>query len=290
MRRNFAKPGEFFIGNCRRRGAQAANALPSKFRRRDLKGGKPVDPIRILIADDDPGMLLVMRKLVERAEDYELVGEAQNGEQVLALYEKYTPEVVLMDVEMPGMSGIDCARIIQDKNPKAVLVFATAHEQYMKSAFEVYAFDYLVKPFPVDRALNTLRLIRERLRESAAAQSVTTRARPRQAPARLMLKSRDGLSFVDIEDILLVQREERQTVIYTVNGGRFVTGEGLSELEERLPANMFFRAHKSYIVNVNQIESVTPYGRWTYIVRLCGTERDALITHERFDELQKLFA
>lgn len=53
-----------------------------------------------------------------------------------------------MDVEMPGMSGIDCARIIQDKNPKAVLVFATAHEQYMKSAFEVYAFDYLVKPFP----------------------------------------------------------------------------------------------------------------------------------------------
>ena len=141
-----------------------------------------MDPIRILIADDDPGMLLVMRKLVERAEDYELVGEAQNGEQVLALYEKYTPEVVLMDVEMPGMSGIDCARIIQDKNPKAVLVFATAHEQYMKSAFEVYAFDYLVKPFPVERALNTLRLIRERLRESAAAQAVTTRARPRQAP------------------------------------------------------------------------------------------------------------
>lgn len=77
-----------------------------------------MDPIRILIADDDPGMLLVMRKLVERAEDYELVGEAQSGEQVLALYEKYTPEVVLMDVEMPGMSGIDCARIIRTKTPR----------------------------------------------------------------------------------------------------------------------------------------------------------------------------
>lgn len=249
-----------------------------------------MEPIRILIADDDPGMLLMMRKLIERAEDYVLVGEAQNGEQALALYEKFTPEVVLMDVEMPGMSGIDCARAIQDKNPKTVLVFATAHEQYMKSAFEVYAFDYLVKPFPVERALNTLRLIRERLRESAAAQAVTTRARSRQAPARLMLKSRDGLMFVDIEDILLVQREERQTVIYTVGDGRYVTSEGLSELEERLPANMFFRTHKSYIVNVNQIESVTPYGRWTYVVRLCGTKRDALITHERFDELQKLFA
>ena len=249
-----------------------------------------MNPIRILISDDDPGMLLMMRKLIERAEDYELVGEAQNGEDLLALYEKFTPEVVLMDVEMPGKTGVECAKIIQDRNPRTVLVFATAHEQYMGSAFEVYAFDYLVKPFPVERALNTLRLIRERLRESAAAQAVTTRPRPREAPSRLMLKSRDGLSFVDIEDILLVQREERQTVIYTVNDGRYVTSEGLSELEERLPANMFFRTHKSYIVNIDQIESVTPYGRWTYIVRLCGTKRDALITHERFDELQKLFS
>ena len=194
-----------------------------------------MEPIRILIADDDPGMLLLMRKLIERAEDYQLAGEAQNGEELLSLYEKFRPEVVLMDVEMPGMSGIDCARIIQDKNPKAVLVFATAHEQYMKSAFEVYAFDYLVKPFPVERALNTLRRIRERLLESAAAQAVNARPRPRQAPARLMLKSRDGLSFVDIEDILLVQREERQTVIYTVNDGRYVTSEGLANWKSDCP-------------------------------------------------------
>ena len=77
-----------------------------------------MEPIRILIADDDPGMLLLMRKLIERAEDYQLAGEAQNGEELLALYEKTTPEVVLMDVEMPGMSGIDCARVIQDKTPR----------------------------------------------------------------------------------------------------------------------------------------------------------------------------
>ena len=250
-----------------------------------------MEPIRILIADDDPGMLLMMRKLIGRAEDYELVGEAQNGEELLALYEKSTPEVVLMDVEMPGMSGIDCARVIQDKNPKAVLVFVTAHEQYMKSAFEVYAFDYLVKPFPVERALNTLRLIRERLRgkcrraggSHAAPSPAGACAADAQEPRRAFLRGHRGTSF-------WCRREERQTVIYTVNDGRYVTSEGLSELEERLPANMFFRSHKSYIVNIDQIESITPYGRWTYIVRLCGTKRDALITHERFDELQKLFS
>lgn len=248
-----------------------------------------MEPIRILIADDDPGMLLVMRKMIERCEDYEIVAEASDGAQLMQLYEKTSPEVVLMDVEMPEMSGIDCARAIQDKNPMAVLVFVTAHEQYMKSAFEVYAFDYLVKPFRMERGMNTLRLIRERLRQSQQAQQVVARARPKDVPARLMLKNRDGLCFVDIGEILLIQREDRQTVIYTQGEGRFITGEGLSEIEERLPTNMFLRTHKSYIVNVNQIESVTPYGRWTYVVRLCGTKRDALITHERLDELQKLF-
>ncbi len=248
-----------------------------------------MEDIRILIADDDPGMLLVMRKLVERAEGYQLAGEAADGTQLLELYERENPDVVLMDVEMPGLSGIDCARAIQDKNPKTVLVFATAHEQYMKSAFEVYAFDYLLKPFRIERALNTLHLIRQRLLESAPCEAVVPRPRPKDAPARLMLKGREGLNFVDIDDILLVQREDRQTVIYASGEQRLTTSEGLSDLEARLPAHMFFRTHKSYIVNVNQIESITPYGRWTYIVRLRGTRHDALITHERFDELQKLF-
>ena len=106
-----------------------------------------MEPIRILIADDDAGMRTVMRKLVERVEGYALAGEASDGEELLALYDSERPDVVLMDVEMPKIDGVECAKIIQDRNPRTVLVFATAHEQYMRSAFEVYAFDYLVKPF-----------------------------------------------------------------------------------------------------------------------------------------------
>lgn len=128
-----------------------------------------MEPIRILIADDDAGMRTVMRKLVERAEGYALAGEASDGEELLALYDSERPDVVLMDVEMPKIDGVECAKIIQDRNPRTVLVFATAHEQYMRSAFEVYAFDYLVKPFRAERALNTLKLIRERLTAQPAA-------------------------------------------------------------------------------------------------------------------------
>ena len=256
-----------------------------------------MDPIRILIADDDAGMRLVMRRLAEQAEDYELVGEAEDGLQLIELYDRLRPEVVLMDVEMPGMTGIECARAIQDRDPRTVLVFATAHEEYMRNAFEVYAFDYLVKPFRVERALQTLERIRRQLRgfapEEPLAVPEVAPSGPApaagQVPGRMMLKHREGVSFIDIPDIAMVMRENRSTVLLMKDGTRYVVGDGMAELDERLPDDLFFRTHKSYIVNLNLIESIQPYGRWTYIVKLRGLKDDALITHERFEALQKRF-
>ena len=254
-----------------------------------------MNEIRIVIADDDPSMRLVMRKLVEQAEGYELVGEAADGAALIRLYDELRPEVVLMDVEMPEMSGIECARAIQDRDPRTVLVFATAHEEYMASAFEVYAFDYLVKPFRVERAMQTLARIRERLRGPAVQPvEVPRRAAPAgealQVPGRMMIRHREGVSFVDIPDIAMVMRENRATILLMRDGTRYVVGDGMAELDERLPDEIVFRTHKSYIVNLNLIESIAPYGRWTFIVKLKGLKEDALITHERFEELEKRFA
>lgn len=250
-----------------------------------------MNPIRIMIADDDPGMRLIMRKLVEKAEDYELVGEAVNGKQLIDMYDEMHPEVILLDVEMPEMTGVECARAIQDRDPRTVLVFATAHEEYMANAFEVYAFDYLVKPFRVERAMKTLDRIRELLRGNSAQESVTApRPRKGDGPSRMMLRHREGVSFLDIDDIAMVMRENRSTVLVMENGARYVVSDALGELEERLPGDMFFRTHKSYIINLNLVDSISPYGRWTYVVKLRGLNEDALITHERFEALQKLFA
>ena len=246
-----------------------------------------MENIRILIGDDDAGMRLVMRRLAERAEGYELVGEAGDGDELIALFDQTHPDVVLMDVEMPGKNGIECGKAIQDRAPRTIIIFATAHEEYMKSAFELYAFDYLVKPFPAGRALNTLRLARERLSER---RSVATPA-PAKSDAlrRLMIRHRDGVNLVDPEDILMVQREDRATAILLRDGQKLLTGDPLGEVEQRLPAELFFRSHRSYIINLEQIDSIAPYGRWTHIVRLRGTREDALITHEKFEELEKRF-
>lgn len=249
------------------------------------------DLIRIAIADDDDGMRLIMRKIIEKQEGYELVGEFNSGSALIDAFDEISPEVCVLDVEMPGMTGIECARIIQDTNPMAVLIFATAHEEYMGDAFSVYAFDYLLKPFKVERARQTLERVFARLR--GGKPDPAARIEPPQAkvkPGRIMLRHKEGVSFLNADDILLVQREQRSTVIYTRDGGRYVTGDTLGDIEERLDPAIFFRCHKSYIVNLNHIANITPYGRWTYIIQLKGIEQDALITHEKFEELENMFA
>lgn len=245
-----------------------------------------MEKIRILIGDDDPGMRLVMRRLAERAEGYELAGEACDGDELLRIFEAERPDVVLMDVEMPGLNGIECGKAIQDMNPKTILIFATAHEEYMKNAFELYAFDYLVKPFPADRVLQTLARARERLNEH---RSVCDARPASDTPRRMMIKHRDGMNLLNPEDILMVQREDRSTAVILRDGRKLLTSDPLGEFAQRLPEDTFFRAHRSYIINLDQIDSIMPYGRWTHIVRLRGTAEDALITHDKLEELEKRF-
>ncbi len=248
-----------------------------------------MEPIRALIADDDAGMRLLMRKLLEKSGGFVLCGEASDGAELLALAAEHHPQLVLLDVEMPGVSGVDCARELQDSDPHTILIFATAHDKYMADAFEVYAFDYLLKPFKAERALATLERAKSVLRTREDAARSAKPVEPRPQSGRILLKHRDGVSVINMEDILLVQREERATVLYTVNDGRYVTGDSLADVEARLDPALFMRCHKSYIINLSHVDSISPYGRWTYVVKLRGTRRDALITHEKYEELERLF-
>ena len=248
-----------------------------------------MEPIRALIADDDAGMRLLMRKLLEKSGGFVLCGEASDGAELLALAAEHRPQLVLLDVEMPGVSGVDCARELQDSDPHTILIFATAHDKYMADAFEVYAFDYLLKPFKAERALATLERAKSVLKTREDAARSAKPVEPRPQSGRILLKHRDGVSVINMEDILLVQREERATVLYTVNDGRYVTGDSLADIGARLDPAFFMRCHKSYIINLSHVDSISPYGRWTYVVKLRGTRRDALITHEKYEELEKLF-
>lgn len=243
--------------------------------------------IKVLLVEDEAGIRLLMRKIIEKQEGFEIVGECDHMTEAIKSFSKFKPDVVFLDVEINGGSGIECAKIIADIEPKTKIIFATAHAEYMSNAFEVYAFDYLVKPFNVERMNQTLTRIKA-LFEPEEHEEIDKIVRYEKGLEKLLVKGKESMSFVDIKDIVLVQREDKSTVIYTARDS-FTTSASLTEIEEKLDKDQFIRSHKSYIINLSQITKIYPYGRWTYIVKFKGLEQDALITHEKYEEIKKIF-
>lgn len=239
-----------------------------------------------MIADDEEMMRTILKKAISKVDGFTIVGEVDNGFDALDMFKKEKPDVVFLDVEMGEMNGLECARLIVDINPKTKIVFATAHNEYMLEAFEVYAFDYLVKPYKIDRVYKTLEKIKVLTEVEVPKMSVS---KEDLTFDKLLIKNKDGVTFLDTKDIILIQREDGATVIYTTDGGSYTTSEGLTDLEERLDSKIFFRSHKSYIINLYMINKIYPYGRWTYIVKLKNTTCDALITHEKYEDIKRMF-
>lgn len=243
--------------------------------------------LRVLVVDDEKAMRTILKKVIGKVERFEVLGEAKNAEEALELFEVNKPEVVFLDVEMEGTSGVECAKKIVDIEPKTIIIFATAHTEYMTEAFELYAFDYLVKPFNIERVNKTLLKIKE-LSNNKSSHGIDKIIKHEKGLDKIVIKNKEGISFIDTKDIVLIQREDRATAIYTLNE-HYITSEGLSEVEERLDKSQFFRSHKSYIINLSMISKIFPYGRWTYIVKFKNTDRDALLTHEKYEEIKKIF-
>lgn len=243
--------------------------------------------IKVILVEDESGIRKLLRKIIETNEGFEVIGECDNLSDAVTLFSKTKAEVVFLDIEMNGESGLDCAKIIADLEPKTKIIFATAHSEYMSDAFEVYAFDYIVKPFHVERVNHTLERIKS-LSESVKNDHLDKIVKFERGLDRLLVKGKESMSFVDIKDIVLVQRENSATVIYTKQDA-FTTSVSLSDIEAKLDEEQFMRSHKSYLINVSQIKKIEPYGRWTYIVTFKDLKKDALMTVDKYEEIKKRF-
>ena len=237
--------------------------------------------ISVLIVDDNEKMAQILKSAIENQSGFEVKAVGSDGESGLALFNEHKTEVVFMDIEMPGMSGIDCAKEILIREPDTYIVFSTAHTQYMGEAFEMYAFDYMLKPFKLDRLRGTLTRISDLLNRDEKPE------KPVMKLDKLLIKNRDGMSFVDIDEIMLVFREGSRTKLITRRSS-YTTSMNLNTIEEKLVGESFMRTHKSYIVNLKYISEILPYGRWTHVVKLKGLREDALITHEKMQRLEEL--
>ena len=223
--------------------------------------------------------------MIENQDGFQLVSESGSFSEAITDFNKFHPDVVFVDIDLKGESGLECAKVMTQLNPKLKVIFATAHSEYMANAFEIYAFDYLVKPFDVERINRTLKRIKEHTLEYDNAENVI---QSEKHGDKLMIKGKEQIAFIDKEDIIFIERKESSTIIVTKDEV-YKTSVSLGSLEEKLDSKNFMRSHKSYIINLHRITKIEPYGRWTYVVKFKGTSESALMTSKCYEEIKRMF-
>ncbi|KJS17468.1 MAG: LytTR family transcriptional regulator [Peptococcaceae bacterium BRH_c4b] len=244
--------------------------------------------ITVLIAEDDPDMRHVIRKVVEEVEGVRVIGEAGDGLEAIKLIEKLSPQVVFLDIDLPGKNGVELAQEIFDINPLTCIVFATAFSEFRGEAFDVYAFDYLVKPFKMNRLRQTMDRIKMVLSGKVAGRPIPySKNMNKNVSRKQFFRNDNKLVYLNLDDIIYVTREGRKSTIYFI-GGKVQTNDKLSVLEEQLEGYPFFRGHSGFIVNLKMVKELIPTGRSSYELVMENTKNRPLITVEKFKELEEL--
>ncbi|MGB9886604.1 MAG: LytR/AlgR family response regulator transcription factor [Moorellales bacterium] len=237
-------------------------------------------PLRIMIVDDNPGARAVLRRCVRELPEVEVVGEATGGQETLIKAREVRPNVILLDIDMPDTDGLSVARQLVEEHPELYLVFVTAYPEYALEAFQVYAYDYIVKPIDEERVRRTLRRLQQQQQAVASDLNLGEMVAALHRPNRLVVRNGRELVFIDPDRVIFVAREGRKTVIYT-RDGRYETTETLAEIEQRLDPHTFFRSHKSYVVNLNLVERLVPWTNGSYLIKFRDSRHEAVLSRHQ---------
>ncbi|MDF2874799.1 MAG: lytR 1 [Sporomusa sp.] len=245
--------------------------------------------IRVIVVDDEEPSRSELRYLLEQFDDIKIIGEFNSGEEVSRALVTLNPHLIFIDIEMPGINGIQTAEKISKNNSVPLLVFATAHEEFAVKAFELNAVDYLLKPFSAKRVSQCIGKVRNLLNE---AMSATLKLRD----AGVMLHSLQKLAIeyngktyvVDTKSIIAVCCTEGQLSIHLANKC-YYSNMSLQDFQSRLDERLFFRTHRAYLVNLEKIREMVPWFNGTYNLILEGFDRDVPVSRQQVSKLKKLF-
>jgi two-component system, LytTR family, response regulator len=227
-----------------------------------------MDRLRCLIVDDEPLASERLRALLAEAEvEMDVIGEAGSGQAAVELVRKAAPDIVFLDVQMPGLNGFDVVEAL--KPPRPQVVFVTAFDEYALRAFEVHAVDYLTKPVRLQRLNETLRLLRDReeVVRRARALDALADAHRQQPLRRVIAQAGRKLRVIPLEEVRWFEARDK-LVLAHAGEGAYPVSFTLDDLGERLDPAQFIRLHRSHIVNAGAIRELVPWFSGTYAVLL----------------------
>ena len=262
--------------------------------------------LRVLIVDDEPLARQELQYLLESAGDVEVVALGSNGIEAVDLIRTHKPDVVFLDVQMPGRDGFGVLKKLLEKKMRLPqVVFATAYDQYAVRAFEVNAVDYLLKPFDRTRVGKTLEKARARVPAAEPAGEAATAAKldallrlveeaaaqaPRNGSGKVVVRALSRLLLVDQKDICFASIEDGAISVTTATVEGQSNCRTLEELIDQLDGETFWRAHRSYVVNIQHIREVVPWFKSSYQLRMDDPKKTEIpVSRNQTKRLRELF-
>lgn len=220
--------------------------------------------MRVVIVEDNLIEASYIKSLLLQENDIEIIGEADNGIKALEVISRKIPDLVFLDISMPGLSGIDVASKISED---IKIIFITASADFAIDAFRVGSIDYILKPVSRERLIISLNRARK-----VQTKFITN---------TISINYRGKITFLDINKVLFIEKASgiRHIIIHTIND-KYILAGTLKEHEERLKANGFMRTHKAYIVNLSKIKEIIPFGDKSYVAKLHGTTKEVHISRK----------
>ena len=252
-----------------------------------------------VIVDDEQLARDELAYLLKDIGDVEVVAQGKNGVEAVNLIREHSPDLVFLDVQMPGLDGFGVIKKLLDKKiPLPKIVFATAFDQYAVKAFEVNAVDYLLKPFDRKRVAQSLQKAREKIDVAGASSDkfeAVMRMLESQKPqtSKILLKAAGRLFLINQKDICFTSIEDGVITVVT-SGTSGMEGQSncrtLEELLDSLDPNLFWRAHRSFLVNINRIKEVVPWFKSSYQLRMDDKKQTEIpVSRAQTKRLRELF-
>jgi two-component system LytT family response regulator len=242
-----------------------------------MTDGQPIKT-RVIIADDEPLARARLRMLLAEESWVDLIAECSDGPSTITSIEKFRPDLVFLDVQMPGGSGFDVIQSV-GAGRMPFVIFVTAFDRYALRAFDVHALDYLLKPFDRDRFRDALTRARERIERSSNGDlerrllAIVNDLKPAPQPLeRFVIKSGGRVFFLRAEDIEWIEAAGNYVKLH-VGAETHVFRETMNSLEARLNPSVFFRIHRSHIVNIERVRELQPWFNGEYVVFLTSGAR-----------------
>jgi len=256
-------------------------------------------PINTIIVDDEKPARDELAFLLKAFPEINIIGQGKNGVEALALIKEHAPDLVFLDVQMPGLDGFGVLKKLVERKMKVPhVVFATAFDHYAVQAFDVNAVDYVLKPFDKARIAKAIQRARKKLEthstpaerlEQLVSQLGASKQHARQ-PSKLLVRSQQRLLLVDAEDFVFASIEDGLISVVARDVEGTSNYRTLEELHAALDSESFWRPHRSYLVNIHHIKEVVPWFKSSYMLKMNDKKQSEIpVSRQQTKRLRELF-